>query len=209
MLLFLAPSSSVSKTMIPLLSLHEALFLSLPSKALFQFAVQLNASVPVVITESPSLFQCLCLLCVWLPLCALQCFLGPVLCGSREERHVWTLQWGQGLPWLCESALIQLSLLLLACWHWWLLSGIFAGRCRIAFSTEWLKPLSNLRVNKTSSMKLFECMKTKYRAIKVYHWYQHTNILFGMFRNTFLCGNSPFHHFLCSFCLDWQNYCYF
>lgn len=90
------------------------------------------------------------LLLVCLTLCVLQCFLGPVLCGSRKERHMWTLQWSQGLPWLCESALIQLSLLLLACWHWWLLSGIFARRCRIAFRIEWLKPLSNLQVNKTS-----------------------------------------------------------
>lgn len=35
MLLFLASSSAVSKTMIPLLSFHEALVLSLPTKALF------------------------------------------------------------------------------------------------------------------------------------------------------------------------------
>lgn len=39
----------------------------------------------------------------------LQCFLGPLLCSSREERHMWTLQWSQGLPWLRESALMFLT----------------------------------------------------------------------------------------------------
>lgn len=49
-----------------------------------------------------------CFLVVW------QCFLGPVLCCSREKRHMWTLQWSQGLPWLCES-IYKFELIVL---HW-------------------------------------------------------------------------------------------
>lgn len=33
-----------------------------------------------------------------------QCVLGSVLRCTREERNMWPLQWGQSLPWLCESA---------------------------------------------------------------------------------------------------------
>ena len=50
-------------------------------------------------------FLAYCLLqTVWLyyVLLFLQCILGFVLCSSREERNMWTLQWSKSFPWLRE-----------------------------------------------------------------------------------------------------------
>lgn len=83
-------------------SFFQYFFLNHPPYFLFLKTVTIKAFDCISHYKDFKSWSLTCFNVVW------QCFLGPVLCCSREKRHMWALQWSQGLPWLCESGYLPL-----------------------------------------------------------------------------------------------------